>query len=169
MACYAAYFDDAGPEREAEVIAGLGGPAQVARKILGEAALRDVDRRRGRNTGLKTLGLVLLAIFASPIAIPLAVAVAAVVCALVVVILAMFVGLMGTGAALVGAGIFAAVAGFGQVMRHGATTMYLLGGGMVSAGVGLLLVAGALWITGLALGGVARMMGRVLRGRRGGQ
>lgn len=165
MAYYTAYFDDAGPEREAEVIAGLGGPAQVARQILGEAALRDMNSRKRRG-GLGTLGLVLLAIFASPIAIPLAIVAAAVAFALVAVIFTVFLCLFGAGAVCVAAGVFAAVVGFGQVLTHWATTLYLLGGGMVSAGVGLLLIALALWLCGLAIGGVTRMLGRVLHGRR---
>ena len=167
MANYAAYFEDAGPEREAEVIAGLGGPAQVARQILGEAALRDVKHRGGRNTGLKTLGLVLLALFASPIAIPFAILVAAVACALVVAILAVFVSIFGAGVACVGAGMLSAAAGFGQVLHHWSSTVYLLGRGMVSAGAGVLLIAAAIWLTGLALGAVTRMMGCVLHGRGG--
>jgi len=169
MAYYTAYFDDAGPEREAEVIAGLGGPAQVARQILGEAALRNMNPQGRRRSGLGTLGLVLLALFASPVAIPLAIAAAAVAVAMVAAILAVFVGLIGAGAVCVLAGILAAAVGFGQVLTHWATTMYLLGGGMVSAGLGLLLIAGSLWLCGLAIGGVTRMVGRVLHGRRGRQ
>lgn len=166
MAYYTAYFDDAGPEREAEVIAGLGGPAQVARQILGEAALRNMDGPGHRRGGLGTLGLVLLALFASPVAIPLVIAAAAVAVALAAAILAVFAGLFIGGVACVGAGILAAVAGFGQALTHWASTLYLLGGGMVAAGAGLLLIALSLSLCGLALGGVIRMLGRVLHGRR---
>ena len=35
---YTEYLDDAGPEREAEVIAELGSPAKVAADILGSPA-----------------------------------------------------------------------------------------------------------------------------------
>ena len=166
MAYYAAYFDDAGPEREAEVVAGLGAPIQVARQILGEAALRDAAWGNNCRGGLKTLGLVLLAIFASPIAIPLAILVAAAVCAVTVVILAITVGLAGTGAAFGANGVFSALAGFGHALSHWPSAIYLLGRGMISAGVGVLFVAASLWFSGAALGGVARVLGRVLRGKR---
>lgn len=77
---YEEYFDDAGPENEAKVIADLGAPDKVAAQILADyrdvAAVPQPDgtvpnskpRRRGINPWL-LLVLVLLAI---PVGIPLA-------------------------------------------------------------------------------------------------
>lgn len=49
MRYYEEYFDEAGPEREAEIIAELGSPAELAAKILGE---RGGKRSHGWAVGL---------------------------------------------------------------------------------------------------------------------
>ena len=135
MEYYSAYFDDAGPEREQEVIDGLGSPAQVARQILGERALKDLERKESRGV-LRTLGMVVLAIFAAPIALPVALIVA-VLAVLLVALIALAVVMMGVcGVAAVAGGVTAAVLGFRVVLTNWATSVYFLGGGLVLAEIG---------------------------------
>jgi len=83
-AYYEEYFDDAGPENEESVIAELGSPSGIASKIIGEFAIRKVDDGKGTTkAGLSAIWIVVLGIFASPIALPLAIAAVSVVFALV--------------------------------------------------------------------------------------
>lgn len=162
MEYYSAYFDDAGPDREQEVIDGLGTPAQVARQILGERALKDLDKKEGRGV-LRTLGMVVLAIFAAPIALPVALLVA-LLAVMLVVLLALGVLLVGVcGVAGVVGGGAVAVLGFGAVLTNWATSVYFLGGGLVLAGLGFLMVAATLALGRACIRGFTRLAGRILR------
>ena len=161
MAYYNAYFDDAGPEREQEVLNGLGTPAQVARQILGETTLKKLERREGGGLGM--LFRVLLAIFAAPIALPLALLMAVLAAGLVFCVAACVV-LVGVGGILfVVTGGVIAVAGFSVVLTNWATSVYFLGGGLVLAGVGFLLVVATLALGRWCIRGFTGLAGRVLR------
>lgn len=169
LAYYNDCFDDAGPEREAEVIAGLGSPAQLARKILGESALRDLEGRQPGRSKLKTLLIVLAAILASPIAIPISLTVLILALTLVLVV---FVCVAAVGIAAVcciGAGVGVAVMGFGLVLDNWAASVFHLGGGLMAVGAGLLLMAATMALASLCVGGIARLAGRVLRRKEGGK
>ncbi|MFQ9918265.1 MAG: hypothetical protein ACLRWQ_19620 [Flavonifractor plautii] len=81
---------------------------------------------------------------AAPIAIPLILVVVAMVLGLVVLILALVAGVAVGGVVAIGAGVFTACAGFSVLFSAGLPTMmfFCCGVGLLSSGVGLLLVAG---------------------------
>lgn len=162
MEYYNAYFDDAGPEREQEVLNGLGSPAQVARQILGERALKDMEQKENRGV-LKTLGIVIMAIFAAPIALPVALALAimAFVLVLLTVMAVLLVGVAGVCGII--AGVAVAVLGFQTLLTSWATTVYFLGGGLLTAGLGILLILVTLTLGRLCIRGFTRLAGRILR------
>ncbi|MGT2800177.1 DUF1700 domain-containing protein [Streptococcus marmotae] len=64
------YFDEAGLENEAQVIAELGSPKQAAREILNQ--LYDKKTEMGTATAKNTILIVILSILAAPLAFPLA-------------------------------------------------------------------------------------------------
>ncbi|MCI8537368.1 MAG: DUF1700 domain-containing protein [Oscillospiraceae bacterium] len=162
MEYYTAYFDDAGPEREQEVLDGLGSPAQVSRQILGERALKDMDRKESRGV-FKTLAVVLMAIFAAPIALPVAL-VFAILAVILVLLIAMAVAMVGVaGVCGVAGGVFVAVFGFRAILTSWATAVYFLGGGLFMVGMGFLLVLATLALGRLCIRGFIRLAGRVLR------
>lgn len=176
MRYYEEYFDEMGPDQEAKAIDDLGSPTDLSRRIMGDQVVRDLEHRvppdddfppyKPPRRGLGAVWTVILAILAAPIAIPLAVGLVALAVGIFIAILALFLGLGIGGVACVAFGIFVAVVGFSSILVHGvATTMYFVGGGMLSAGVGVLLIAAAVAITGLCLGGLARLLGRMLRRR----
>lgn len=162
MEYYSAYFDDAGPEREQEVIDGLGTPAQVTRQILGERALKDLEKKESRGV-LRTLGMVVLAIFAAPIALPVAllIALAAILLVALIALGVVMIGVCGVAAVAVGGA--AAVLGFGVVLSNWATSLYFLGGGLVLAGMGFLMILVTLALGRWCIRGFTRLAGRVLR------
>ncbi len=166
MAYYEAYFDEGGPQREAEIIQELGDPQGLARHIAGGSStaevveLDDVPRRGG----LGRVWRVLLAICAAPIAIPLILALVLVAVTLVAATVILMVAVGGAGVVCIGAGIFAAVCGLGAVLAKGAaTTIFFVGSGFVAAGIGVLLLVGAVCLAGLCLRGTAWLLGRALR------
>ena len=150
LAYYTEYFDEAGPQGEGRVIRELGNPAERERH------------------GLGTLWKVLLAICAAPIAIPLILVVVAMVLGLVVLILALVAGVAVGGVVAIGAGVFTACAGFSVLFSAGLPTMmFFCGVGLLSSGVGLLLIAGSFLLAGLCFRGMAALLGRWLNRREG--
>ena len=116
--------------------------------------------------GLGTLWKVLLAICAAPIAIPLILVVVAMVLGLVVLILALVAGVAVGGVVAIGAGVFTACAGFSVLFSAGLPTMmFFCGVGLLSSGVGLLLIAGSFLLAGLCFRGMAALLGRWLNRR----
>lgn len=138
---YEEYFEDAGPEHEEEIIRGLGSPTQIARQIIGDHALKAVveEKHISPKKSLSTLWIVLLAIFASPIALPLAFAFVAVVFALIVamgaIVLAMGITVVAVGISFV----IAIISSFITLFIHPATGLVLIGLSLTLGGIGLLL------------------------------
>ena len=170
LAYYTDYFNEAGPEGEARVIQELGTPAELVGRILGADRVGDdsppppQDFRQG--SGLSALWKVLLAICAAPIAIPLIVAGAGLVLAVFVVAALLVAGAIFGGAMCVIVGVAAAWTGFGVLFSQGLATMLLYCGlGMLSSGIGLLLIGGSLALCGLCFRCTARAMGRWLERR----
>ena len=78
LSYYNEYFDDAGPEREAEVMEELGDAKGIATQIVKEVALKRLAEpkpEKAARNGLSTLWIVLLALCAAPIGLPLLLAV----------------------------------------------------------------------------------------------
>lgn len=63
------YFDEAGPEREQEVIQELGQPKEAAKEMLLQL-LNEGQTEEKQHSFLKTLGIIVLVLCASPIALP---------------------------------------------------------------------------------------------------
>lgn len=147
MKYYEEYFDEAGPQREQEVLSELGSPADLSREIMASRGNlqaeppRYEEARRGKRhwTAGKIVALVLL----SPLWITL-------ICAIPATAIALVVGLSGGGLALIAGGIFNAWCGFTALFTPGIpTTLFFCGVGLVFAGLGVLLV-----LAGVALGKV---------------
>ena len=188
LAYYTEYFDEAGPQGEGRVIRELGTPAELVGRVLGAQRSRTVPAERDcppegaarERHGLGTLWKVLLAICAAPIAIPLILVVVAMVLGLVVLILALVAMVLGLvvlilalvagvavgGVVAIGAGVFTACAGFSVLFSAGLPTMmFFCGVGLLSSGVGLLLIAGSFLLAGLCFRGMAALLGRWLNRR----
>lgn len=163
---YTEYFDEAGPENEQQVVDSLGAPEQVAAEIYANTAIKSMEKPgNAAKKGASVVWLILLAIFASPIALPVAIALAAVLLALIVSLFAVVVALFVAAVALVAAGIAAPFAMGG----------FLGGFGGAAAGFGIsLLIIGAgvaccvfvIWISKLAFKGIAKLFSKTITGRK---
>lgn len=135
------YFDEAGEGHEEEVIADLGSPAKFAAQLRAERTIRreyNEPRQPRSQSGLKNTLIVILGIFALPIALPLLLALVCVVFALVVTILALaFAGVVSFGAIWI-AGIPLIINGFMNLNSAG-NGWIALGGGLLAMGIGTLL------------------------------
>ncbi|MBC8535260.1 DUF1700 domain-containing protein [Feifania hominis] len=165
---YAEYFDDAGPEREQEVMAELGAPEQVAAQIMTDFAVKSAAEAPAPpvKKGLSTVWMVILAIFAAPIALPLALAGAIVVLALLLVVFVLIVAFFAVCLALFAASIAAAILGLTALPAHPPTAIALIGAGLVVFAVGILLTMPTIWFARLSVSGVARLGSKLLVRRR---
>lgn len=159
MKYYEEYFDEAGPQREAEVMAELGSPEDLSRQVLSgrgihtagaEYRYERVEYKRSWTAG-KVVALVLL----FPIWLSLLVAIAGLIVGLV--------GGIGVGGlGLMAGGVFSVWCGFTAIFTPGvATTLFFCGQGLLLMGLGLLMVAGAVAIgrgLGKAIGAFCRWL-----------
>lgn len=155
---YEEYFDEAGAEHEKEALAELGSPQKIAMQIKADSAVRNMDK--GKNNGLKTFGLVVLAIFAAPIALPLAIGAVALVFGLSVGLIAMVFALCVTALAVFVSGVVALGAGIAGLFYTPATGAFMLGSGLVICSVGVLIIWGAIAICRMCFRGMSRHLNR---------
>lgn len=144
---YSEYFDEAGPEREQQVLDELGSPAKAAAHIKADYAVRQLDEpgeKAGVKKGLRAILWSILGICAIPVALPGAVAIGAVAFAVFItvfaVVLSLIIGLISfcfSGLIL----IFVGVAGMSGSVAGG---LLLVGTGLVCAGVTALMCVGVI-------------------------
>lgn len=160
-AYYEEYFDEAGPDREQEVIRELGSPQSTASRILADHAVKAAREAPGNpRKGLSALWFVLLAVIAAPIALPAVMAIVGVLIAIVATLFA--VGLAAIGLVIGGVALF--VGGFVTLFMTPASALVLFGVAFLLWGAGKIVFAviGALfsllgqlvgWLFGRAPGG----------------
>ncbi len=161
LSYYEEYFDEAGPDREAEVIRELGSPHAVASRILADHAIKEARRAPyNPGKGLSAIWFVLLALVAAPIALPVVFGAVGLVVTIVAVAIAVCAGAIG----LVVGGIALFVGGFAGLFANPAGALILFGAAFLLWGIGKIAFAviGAVlsilgqtvsWLFGRARGG----------------
>lgn len=165
MRYYEEYFDEAGPGREAQVMAELGAPEDLCRQILGDRPnnapleYRYESGRRGRDW---TTGKIIWVICLFPLWLPLLIGVLAAMFGLVV-------GIGAGGLGCIGGGILSAWCGFTAIFNPGVTTTMFFGGlGLLAAGLGLAMLAGSIALGQVCCKGVGHFFGWFFNGSKGG-
>lgn len=162
---YAEYFDDAGPEHEAEVIEELGPAKEAASQILKDMAVKRLEEpKTSAKKGLSTLWIVILALCAAPIGLPLLITLFAVGLAALIVVITLFCVLLVVGVSFLAAGVTGIFAGIYFLMSQTADGIVILGSSLALFGVGLLLLLAGTLCFKAAIGGLARKMKRILTG-----
>ena len=165
---YNDYFDDAGPENEANVIKELGSPEQVAQKIkagFSEAASeyseRGYENTRFRDAqemarqsqpevkktsnGWKVLAIILLCVLAAPVIIPVGAAALAVLAGVIVAVIAICFGVAAAGVAVLVAGLVVIGAGLVKLFAAPAIGLAVSGVGLLLFALGIVLSLAILW------------------------
>lgn len=166
---YEEYFAEAGPEREAEVLQELGTPQAVAAQIRVDITLRQM---KGPNPpsakkGISAVWMVILAIFAAPIALPVAIAVAVAALALVIAVAAVLLALLITFIALFGSGIIIGICSLALFGLSGAAGFFFLGAGLLLTGASMLMIVLMILCARTGFRGIAYMLNRVNKKKRG--
>ena len=149
---YKEYMADAGLERGADVTKLVGTPEQAARGLLADSLIRQ-EREANMKSGWQSFKLVLLGIFAAPVALPLAIAAFVLVIVMFAVLAALFV----SGVAVAVAGVAMIPAAFFMVGTLG-QALIVVGYGLLMISVGILLVLGTAALWRLAVRTVASML-----------
>ena len=132
------YFEEAGPENEAQVIAELGTPKEAAHEVisrlLDEKIIEDESSLRNKTT---ILWIAILAVLASPVALPILLFFLAMIMTLLMIIFAVIVTALALTFALLISGVYTFFTSFSLLSVSLASTLF--GGGL-----GLLMFGGAL-------------------------
>ena len=132
------YFEEAGPENEARVIAELGTPKEAAHEVISrlleEKIVEDKSSLRNKTT---ILWIAILAVLASPVALPILLFFLAMIMTLLMIIFAVIVTALALTFALLISGVYTFFTSFSLLNVSLASTLF--GGGL-----GLLMFGGAL-------------------------
>lgn len=134
---YEEYLEEVGPENQESTIATWGSPSRIASQILAQYAVKQMTVDPSAKKGLSTVWVVLLAVFASPIAVPLAAALAMVVLALVIVLIALIASLGCIAVSFAAGGIVTVIAGFFFLAQSVQTGIFYIGVGLFLTGAGV--------------------------------
>jgi uncharacterized membrane protein len=163
---YEEYLEDAGPENEAATIAAWGSPDRIASQILAEYAVKQMNTEPSAKKGLSTAWVVVLAIFASPIAIPVAAAIACIMLALVIVVAAVILSVGAVSVSLAASGALCVILGACLVFRGFSTAVFYLGAGLFCAGAGIALFPFVIWLSKKGFNGIAKLFSKFLPRRK---
>ncbi|MGM9929011.1 MAG: DUF1700 domain-containing protein [Bacillus sp. (in: firmicutes)] len=171
---YAEYFDEAGIENTNKVISELGSPAHVAAKIVADYAMKNLDDHpKSAKKSLSAVWIILLAIIASPIALPVLIVMIG--CILGFLILSGAFILAGAVliVSLMASGLISLFSGFTLFTQHWPTALFFTGIGLITAGIGILLLSPLFSIikNGLQLlaKGLKRLFDKIMSKRKGEQ
>lgn len=139
MDYYVEYFEEAGPEREQEIIKDLGSPKDVAAQIIMDAAVERMNKPpRSMKRGLSTVWIVVLAVCAAPIALPFAIAILAAAGCVLMAAGAVMLCVLIIEAGAVAAGVVAVVGGIVLFFSHPVSALTVTGMGLFMIGVSIL-------------------------------
>jgi len=164
VAYYDEYLSEAGPENEAAAIAELGSPAEVAAGIMGDYVYADTtgDKKTTRK-GFDAIWLVVLGIFASPIALPLAIFLVGLIFGILLAAVSVVFSLFLTAAIMLVAGIAYLGTGFFTLFFNIPTGFVTIGSGLVLSAVGATMMIVMIWLTKHIVNGVARGGAKLLQ------
>lgn len=120
----------------------LGTPRQLARKILADYSIKasTAPRTTSSKNDVKTIWLILLALFSSPVAIPLIVVAGALLVAVIAVAGALIISLIAIFFAAVISGLWSAAIGVSTILIQVWTGLFYLGIGLSFIGILVMLV-----------------------------
>lgn len=167
MDYYTEYFEDAGPEKEQEIIQELGTPREVAYQIITDAAIKRMEEEvHSVKKGFSTLWIIILGICAAPIALPMAFALVALFASMLLVVIAFVGSAIVLDLCALAGGIVTAFCGIYLLFSQPATGIALLGLGMAAVGIGIFIGFGIMGIGKSMVKGIGKMFRNILKRRK---
>lgn len=147
---YLEYIEDAKLTTDAEVIAKLGTPRQLARKILADHSIKqnEINSESGRQvtpkSNISMIWVIILAILSTPVTIPISIIILLVLFAFVITAVIIIGSILATLAALIISGIvlsaFCFYIGLGLILTHFFVGLSYMGLGLVGVGIVFILI-----------------------------
>ena len=167
MEYYTEYFEEAGPENVEAVMADLGSPVEVAREIIRDTALKRMDDPvKSMKKGFSSIWIIILSIFAAPIALPMAILLRAVLLMLLAAGGMVRIGMLMAGVGGAASGIVTGGAGVAMLFQSVPSGIAIIGLGMLLAGLGILATMAMGFIVKWIFRGLRAIFRRILRGRK---
>ena len=172
---FSEYFEEAGPEKEQQVMRELGEPKEAARELflnlLQESVEKDQDIVEEKATVLKgkrrspgkIILLVFLVLCASPVSLALLAFVFAVLCAVILTVAAVIFSIAITGIAAIAGGIVTIGVGVSLILKSAAAACMMVGGGFLMTGLGILAGLLTVYICKWCANGIGRLVNRLVR------
>lgn len=135
-------FDDAGPEREEELMASLGSPKEAAHDILTSLLDKKLNDEAPRKNRVQILWIALLALLAAPVGLPIILAILATCIGLLIAVVGFIIGLAGIALGGFVIGLVFSVESFTVLLASKSSFLLLLGGGLLSIGASSLVLLG---------------------------
>lgn len=162
---YTEYFEEAGPENEAQAIHDLGSPElaadQIIRNIAAENAKEPIKDVRH---GFYAVWIGILAVFAAPIGIPLALTLGILALTFVFLILVLIFCVFVVTISVAVSAIPCIVVGVWMLFTSFADGMATIGIGLIGIGIGYWLIVASVALGKGALHLMTRLFGRVAKG-----
>jgi len=163
---YEGYFNDAGADNEQAVLEELGSPASVASQIIANYAVKEADTEEPGKKPWRITWLVILAIFASPIAVPLALSAGIIALSVIIVLSAVLFSFFAAGFAVFISGIACIVAGFLVIFQSIPTTLFYLGLGLLLSGIGAAIFIGTIALSKICFRWLTKLVGSFILRRK---
>lgn len=135
-------FDDAGPEREEDLMASLGSPKEAAHDILTSLLDKKLNDEAPRKNRVQILWIALLALLAAPVGLPIILAILATCIGLLIAVVGFIIGLAGIALGGFVIGLIFSVESFTVLLASKSSFLLLLGGGLLSIGASSLALLG---------------------------
>jgi len=161
---YNEYFDDAGVDNEQKVIDELGSPVQIAARIKADAAVKRLEgeTKPSMKKGISAVWLVIMAIFAAPIALPLAIGAAGLAIGLLAAFIGVVIALVVSVAAFFIGGVVVIFSGIAVIATSAPVAIFSIGVGLLVLGVSILLGILVVLAARGIFGGIAKGMNKQL-------
>lgn len=167
IAYFTEYFEEAGPEREAQAIEDLGSPELAADQIIRDFAVENAaGPAKDVKKGFSALWIGILAVFAAPVALPLALAFGAVILALVLVAIALICSVFLIAISLVLSALPCVLVSFWLLFTSFTDGLSTMGFGLILLGAGILMTMASLFFTRWCLHGMTLLFGSIVKGGR---
>lgn len=163
LSYYEEYFSDAGEGMEDAVIDELGEPRAVARQLITALAIKRMDEpKTAAHSGLSTLWIVLLAIFAAPLGLPVTIATVVLFLCICLVALLFVACLLFLGAILVFVGLMSIGTGIYVLFSHPLDGIAITGFGLFNSGLGILATYFILFLLQLMFRGLGNWLKKLM-------
>lgn len=163
MAYFTEYFEEAGEGNEAQVMADLGTPKEVANDIIHSILTRSetVTSHKERKKS-QMVWLVILGVLSAPVALPIAFSLLVIILSLfLTVVCLLFSGFLLSFAGFL-VGIVTVVDAF-RLLGHGSAFVLGLGGGLAALGAALLLAVVSAYLSKIFTQGLVNLVKMILR------